>query len=247
MLFKRKLTLCLFAINTCLLGAAAPPEMVRQEIPEKEVSVQAPILEKRVTASLGVMNTLEPWWDDRKEDPKERQDRFTQLTQAQWDVVDELTCTGSYANADDHQESDGPLCVVQFPGKKEHLVTMLMTAGFWESRFSRRIQAGDCKEGECDGGRARSVYQVQNNGTFPSELWENAEGLDWDSTRSATKASALTLSAAYRACAKTHRTNVVRAVFSAYARGTCTTNIHGVKRSSWYDRRLALLNKNLEE
>ncbi len=54
---------------------------------------------------------------------------------------------------------------------------LLVAVGFWESTFSLRILAGDCKPHECDRGRARSAWQLHRN-LFTAPVWDRLIGED---------------------------------------------------------------------
>lgn len=179
---------------------------------------------------LLLLLSFKPWYQDIDEPKEARIERFDVVARAQVEVGAQLTCSGAF-------ESEG--CARAFPGTQGELIALLMTAGWWESRYNRRIHAGECASDECDGGASRSVYQVQNNGTYPEELWENSVGLDYESTLNATRAAALSFSAAWRVCHKKHGT---KGVWAAYGRGHCTASFPGqISRNRWYQRRLRQL------
>lgn len=54
---------------------------------------------------------------------------------------------------------------------------VLFTVGFHESSFSLRIHAGNCRKHECDGGRARSPWQLHRaRALIP--VWDDLFGVD---------------------------------------------------------------------
>lgn len=54
---------------------------------------------------------------------------------------------------------------------------VLFTVGFHESTFSLRIHAGNCRKHECDGGRARSPWQLHRaRALIP--VWDDLFGVD---------------------------------------------------------------------
>jgi len=53
---------------------------------------------------------------------------------------------------------------------------LLMAVSYAESTWSLRIARGDCKPHECDGGRARSPWQIHRNGMSDQD-WEAMQGL----------------------------------------------------------------------
>jgi len=219
-----------------LLGATEPKN--EQEVSHTSV--------EKVSAHLV---SLPLWWEDaRLEKPEDRKERLDIVADTQLDVAYELTCTGVY---------DTPECEPQFHSDYRKLVGLIITAGFWETRYARRIQLGDCKKkgekmplggvasrNECDSGRARSVYQVQKNGAYPEELWDNALGLDWQSHRDAAMAAGLTFSHAWKKCYGNHGDY---GVWGAYAIGKCATVEKGVARARSYRKRMVILYRVLPE
>ena len=75
-------------------------------------------------------------------------ERVSKLTSIAEDIVDvvyhePVTFKGAYAHA--------------------HMALLVGAVGARESRFRDRIQAGDCKRGECDSGRAFCYMQIHTN------------------------------------------------------------------------------------
>ena len=191
-----------------------------------------PVEDERPAAIASILETYEPWWQDLKEEPVARKARLLLLATAQVEAVDHMTCAGKWEGTD---------CVKKFDADPLELYALLLTAGWWETRYNSRIHAGNCGEDECDGGRARGVYQVHLNGTYPEEIWYHAEGDDFDSTLNATEAAAYSLSSAWKACKKRAGT---KGVWAAYGRGACYRSYPGmVSRHRWSRRQLRALRK----
>ncbi len=55
---------------------------------------------------------------------------------------------------------------------------VLLTTGFHESTFSLRIARGSCRKHECDGGRARGVFQERRLAAMTPETWARMVGVD---------------------------------------------------------------------
>jgi hypothetical protein len=55
--------------------------------------------------------------------------------------------------------------------------SLVLAVGFAETHMSLRIMDGHCKAFECDRGKARSGWQLQQN-RFTSPVWEQLHGLD---------------------------------------------------------------------
>jgi len=168
---------------------------------------------------LALLLTFQPWWQDYYEPAESRATRLQKIAHAQM-IVGETVSRRKGA----------------FPGTDKQLVALLMTAGWWETRYNSRIHAGNCYEDECDGGRARGVYQVQKNGVYPDEYWEKSEGDGWEPTYYATLSAALSFTHAWKVC---HERYGIKGVWAAYGRGTCTSTFPGhISRVRWYRKRL---------
>jgi len=167
---------------------------------------------------LALILTFSPWYEDINE--KDREGRMATIAFTQVEVGAQLAGE-------------------EFPGTQEELVALLMTAGWWETRYNKRIHAGNCHADECDGGKARSVYQIQMNGTYPDEIWEDSVGLGMVPTFFATMGAGLSFSAAWRAC---HEAYGIRGVWAAYGIGRCDGSFpHLISRVRWYEKVLARL------
>ncbi len=70
---------------------------------------------------------------------------------------------------------------------------LLVTVGYWESTFSLRIHAGNCKPKECDAGRARSPWQMHRN-VFNAPVWDQMFGLEHVELQAKTASEMLTRS-----------------------------------------------------
>ena len=53
----------------------------------------------------------------------------------------------------------------------------LLAWGKSETNFSLRIHRGECKDWECDGGKARGPWQAHRNG-MPDEFWDKMIGVE---------------------------------------------------------------------
>lgn len=93
-------------------------------------------------------------------------------------AVLQATCTGDWAATDD--------CVPTWTRSPEELAALLITTGYWESKFLARIGAGRCEKWECDPSkdrsgrlyhRARGFYQVQASTAVTADEWRHMYGL----------------------------------------------------------------------
>lgn len=135
---------------------------------------------------LAVLLALPPSWEDRAEVGRE----------ARLAVI-----ASAIAQAAELEE---------WPGTRAELAAALVTTGWWETRFARRIHAGRCGRLECDAvhdirgrvvaHRARSPWQVQSSAVVPYGLWRRARGLTPEATLAGAQAAALALAHARRRC-----------------------------------------------
>jgi len=108
-----------------------------------------------------------------------------------------------------------------YPGEPDELRAALLAVGYYESRYSRRIHAGDCHAHECDDGLAVGPWQV-----WP--LWYDVEqsrgvGTSWDATFVSARAAAQALADGRRRC------GTLDGALAAYATGT-SCDWHGANR-----------------
>lgn len=76
---------------------------------------------------------------------------------------------------------------------------LLLTIGYHESTFSLRIHRGDCRQKECDAGRARSPFQMHRN-DFTAPVWDKLFGLEH--TEIQVRAASEALERGYWTCAR---------------------------------------------
>jgi hypothetical protein len=170
---------------------------------------------------LAMLKQLTPFHLDT-EDAAEREVRLTTLAAGMTKVVEFATCTGDHADDSD--------CKRTFKGKPEELAVGLYTIGKWESGFAQHIHEDKCriKIGECDGGDAKSNFQVHATGPVSLVLWRQIGGTDQRSTELAAWAATLMWSNAWR-CGSVER------AFSAYATSRCDADYPGApKRAAEY-------------
>lgn len=114
-----------------------------------------------------ILLSLEPSYSD-KETWEERSARMELIATAIDDASSKATCSDKY---------DMPKCEKTWPKDKKTLGLLLVTKGFWESKFAKNVHDGKCRVYECDaytvGGkvrhRAKSLWQIQKTGLVSSE------------------------------------------------------------------------------
>ena len=108
---------------------------------------------------------------------------------------------------------------------------LMLTVGFHESGFSKRIIAGKCKKHECDRGRAKGAWQIHAN-TLNRDKWRDQDG---DLPLQAKLASEM-LVRAYWTCARSG-VEPVRGALNAFAGKRCGSDWPGLKaRLATYGR-----------
>lgn len=116
-------------------------------------------------------------------------------------------------------------CRPIWPGSAVELAGVLLGTAYLESGLALHVHAGRCRVaiGECDAGRARSLWQLQRT-KHVWHSWRELEGVGEWSTFSAAWGATRTLASARAFCARrAPSTPWLEATVAAYARGyTCT-------------------------
>lgn len=166
---------------------------------------------------LSMLLSLPPAYEDRAEPGRDA--RMATIADAVAQSVDRARCEGYTADCE-------PIWI----GSELDIGALVVTVGWWESRFSRRIHAGQCRPDECDPfryadgrvvHRARSCWQAQRTG-WSRKLWGNLEGTGLEPTRNAAWVATTVLAEGQRRCKST-----VGAI-AFYACGRCSWS--GAKR-----------------
>ena len=145
---------------------------------------------------LMVLLALPAAYVDR--DEVDRAQRMEVIADAVSEVCDRATCENAYA--DDQ-------CRPIWHRSKRELAALLVTKGWWESRFALNVHAGKCKPYECDAikykgtiiHRARSPWQLQRT-AFSEHEWDHMTGTGLKPTRNAAWAAAKVLSRGSSRC-----------------------------------------------
>lgn len=69
-------------------------------------------------------------------------------------------------------------CRPTWRGPARDLALLLLTQAYYETRFAQHVHEGKCRVhlGECDGGKATSLWQLQAGAHLPKERWEKLSG-----------------------------------------------------------------------
>lgn len=117
----------------------------------------------------------------------------------------------------------------RWAGPRKELAALMIVTAHFESGFALHIHAGNCRPHECDGGRARGLWQQQARSASSLEAWERLAGLDAESTRFAAREAARALVRARGQCRSYEREggDWASMAISAYAGRGCLRGFRG--------------------
>ena len=106
-------------------------------------------------------------------------------------------------------------CQRLWQGDPRELAFLLLSQAYFETRLALHVHAGRCRaeQGECDSGKAISLWQLQAGYHLPEDEWRTLSGTDLDSTRQAALEAARALGRGRRYCGS------IRGAISLYATG----------------------------
>ncbi len=130
------------------------------------------------------------------------------------------------------EESDPPACARLWQGSPRRLAFLLLTQAYFETRLAAHIHDGRCRvsAGECDGGRATSLWQLHHGPQLSKERWTQLSGTSLQATTLAAYEAARALSRGHNHCR-----SVVGAV-SLYATGSTCNWAPAKKRVAFLTR-----------
>jgi len=188
---------------------------------------------------LAVLLSLEPAHND-KETWEQRVERMTVIAKAIDDASSKATCQDSYDVTD---------CKKTWPGSKKSLGLLLVTNGYWESRFAKNVHEGKCKSYECDAHevngsvyhRARSPWQIQKTGLVTKDDYDKMNSSSLESTTISASVAAKHLSLGMNSC------KTIIGALSVYG-GVKSCKWDGVKiRADFYKKLEQKSEEQLEE
>lgn len=174
-------------------------------------------------ALLAAALSLRAWHGDT-ETTEERSDRLTIIAEAISEASREATCTPP--RADD--------CIPVWFGERRELAFLLLTQAHFETHLARHVHEGRCRvaRGECDGGRAVSLWQLHAGPQLSRERWQSLIGAEREPTERAAYEAARALGRAKNHCGTTH------GAIALYATGkSCTWD--DANRRAAFARRLS--------
>lgn len=108
------------------------------------------------------------------------------------------------------------------------LAAMLITLGWFESKFAIRIAEGRCKPFECDRGRARGPFQIHRRAGMTDAEWDGLLGTNAEATLASTREAARRIRAARVRCRSLEsRQDWAAGVFSSLAGRGCVGDFKG--------------------
>jgi len=145
-----------------------------------------------------VLLSLQPAYAD-KEAWDQRANRMHVIAEAIDDASSKATCEGKYSTTD---------CKKTWTNSKRDLALLLVTKGFWESKFAKNVHEGKCRPYECDSytknGRvihkARSLWQIQKTGLVTKEEYNMMNASSVESTTMAANVAVRYLATGMNAC-----------------------------------------------
>jgi len=145
-----------------------------------------------------VLMSMQPAYSD-KEAWGERVVRMEVIAKAVDEAAGRATCTG---------EHEGVACKRLWAGTKRSLAMLLVTKGYWESRFAKNVHDGQCRVYECDAAvvrgvamhRARSPWQIQKTGLVTREEYAQMKSGSLESTTMAAIVATRHLSLGFAKC-----------------------------------------------
>ncbi len=96
-------------------------------------------------------------------------------------------------------------CKRIWAGTQRELGFLLLAQAFFETRLALHVHEGNCRKeiGECDSGRAVSLWQLHAGYHLPVERWRELSGTDLESTRDAALEAARALGRSRNLCGTT--------------------------------------------
>ncbi len=186
---------------------------------------------------LAAALTFQPWHGD-EEEPEARRARLETIAQAIQEAVQVATCAPgapsheSVTAASESEESEEKECQPVWRRNPETLGFLLLAQAYFETRLAKHVHEGNCRVhiGECDSGRAISLWQLQSGPHLPKEEWELLGSSDLESTRRAAVHAAVALGRGANYCGS------LRGAIALYATGQSCEWAPAARRESFVRR-----------
>lgn len=175
---------------------------------------------------LAAALTFSPWYGD-VEASQDRHERLRIIAEAIDAATLHATCSEDAPDvpelvresASPVEESSSRSCTPLWHGSARILAFLLLAQAHFETRLAAHIHRGKCRTrlGECDGGKAASLWQLQHGPHLPKERWKRLQGDDLSATTLAAYEAARVLSRGRNHCGS------LTGAVSLYATGkTCS-------------------------
>jgi len=154
---------------------------------------------KYITA---ILLSLEPAYYSDNETWDERSARMEVIATAIDDASSKATCADKYDTSD---------CSATWPNSKKSLALLLVTQGYWESKFAKNVHDGKCRSYECDAHvtngnilhRARSPWQIQRTGLVTKEEYQKMNSSSQEGTTMSANVATRYLALGMKSCKTT--------------------------------------------
>jgi hypothetical protein len=145
------------------------------------------------------------------------------------DASSKTTCSDKY---------DVPGCEKSWPGDKKSIAMLLVTKGFWESKFAKNVHEGKCRPYECDSytvngktiHKARSSWQIQKTGLVSKEEYDQMKAATLESTKISANVAVRYLALGMKSC------KTIRGAISIYGGARVCNWSAAAPREAFYRR-----------
>jgi hypothetical protein len=189
---------------------------------------------------LAAALSFTPWHGDA-ESEAERAARLTTIAEAIHIAAQNAVCAqdapalpplGDEPPEASAPEGGPPPCVRLWNGDARQLAFLLLTQAYFETHLAQHVHEGNCRVhlGECDGGRATSLWQLHYGPHLAKERWEKLAGTDLAATAHSAYEASRALSRGRNHCG-----SVVGAI-SLYATGRSCSWEPAEQRATFLER-----------
>lgn len=191
---------------------------------------------KYITA---ILLSLQPNLSD-KETWEERSSRMEIIAHAIDDASSKATCSENY-NLED--------CEKTWPGDKKQIALLLITQGYFESKFAKNVHERKCKPYECDSyrknghviHRARSLWQIQKTNLVSRDEYNKMKFFSKESTTLSANVAVRYLLTGMKSC------KTVRGALAIYTGVKVCTWSGVAKREKFYNHLVSIDDESILE
>lgn len=184
-----------------------------------------------------ILLSLEPSYGDN-ESWQDRSARMEIVATAIDDASSRATCSDKYDTSD---------CKKIWPRDKKSLALLLVTKGFWESKFAKNVHEGKCRKYECDSftvngnlrHRARSPWQIQKTGLVTDAEYAKMNESNLESTTMSANVASRYLSNGMKVC------NTIQGTIAIYGGVSSCTWQGAAPREAFYRSLTAMSNEQI--